>query len=88
MYMHMEIVNNSRMCGTTLKLSLSYNYLAGSLINAATFKYADSSEGFGAFLRLFVCFLCVFFCFVFLLFLLCFVFVYMFDSCFKSTYKG
>ena len=61
------------------RLSLSYTYLAGSLINAMTYRCADSPEGYGAFLRLFVCFFL--FCF--------FVFfsVYMFDSCFKSTYK-
>ena len=66
-------------------LSLSYNYLAGSLINASTYKCADSPEGYGAFLCLFVC-CCCFFC--------SFVVVvgggvvYLFDSCFKSTYKG
>ena len=45
-----------------------------------TYKCADSPEGYGAFLRLFVCSCCCF--------LLLFFFVYMFDSCFKSTYKG
>ena len=37
------------------------NYLAGSLINAATYKCADSPEGYGAFLRLFVCCCCCLF---------------------------
>ena len=64
-------------CAREQRLSVSYNYLAGSLINAMTYKCADSSEGYGAFLGLFVClFFCVFF------------FFYMFDGCFKSTYKG
>ena len=69
-------------CAHEQRLSLSYNYLAGSLINAMTYKCTDSPEGYGAFLRLFVCscFFCCCCCFVF--------FVYMFDSCFKSTYKG
>ena len=42
--------------------SLSFNYIAGSLINAMTYKCADSPEGYGTFLRLFVCvfFVCVF----------------------------
>ena len=44
------------------RLSLSYNYLAGSLINAMTYKCADSPEGYGAFLRLFVCSCCCFLC--------------------------
>ena len=64
---------------------LSYNYLTGSLINAITYKCADSPEGYGAFLRLFVRFFFVFCC---CCFLCVFFFVYMFDSCFKSTYKG
>ena len=67
-------------CAHEQRLSLFYNYLAGSLINAATYKCADSPEGYRAFLPLFVCFL--------LLFLLCFFFVYLFDSCFMSTYNG
>ena len=55
----------------------AYNYLAGSLINATTYKCADSREGYGAFLRLFVCCCCFFVVVVFALF--CF-FVYWFDS--------
>ena len=78
-----EILHSGANCAHEQRLSLSYNYLAGSLINAMTYKCADSPEGYGAFLRLFVCSCCCFFCF-----LLFFSFVYMFDSCFKSTYKG
>ena len=72
-----ENLHSGANCAHEQHLSLSYNYLAGSLINAMTYKCGDSPEGYGALLRLFVCscFLCVFF-------------VYMFDSCFKSTYKG
>ena len=76
-----ENLHSGANCAHEQHLSLSYNYLAGSLINAATYKCADSPEGFGAFLRLFV--LLLFFFFVFFC-----CFVYMFDSCFKSTYKG
>ena len=72
-----ENLHSGANCAHEQGLSLPYNYLAGSLINAATYKCADSPEGYGAILRLFVCV----FCFVF-------VFVYLFDSCFKSTYKG
>ena len=74
-----ENLHSGENCAHEQRLSLSYNYLTGSLINAATYKCADSPEGYGAFLRLFV--LLLFFC--------CFFFfIYMFDSCFKSTYKG
>ena len=49
-------------CAHEQGLSLSYNYLACSLINAVTYKCADSPEGYGAILRLFVCvFLFLFF---------------------------
>ena len=75
-----ENLHSGANCAREQRLSVSYNYLAGSLINAMTYKCADSPEGYGAFLRLFMCCCCCFF--------LCFFFVYMFDSCFKSTYKG
>ena len=57
-------------CAHEKRLSLCYNYLAGSLINAMTYKCADSPESYGAFLRLFVCSCCCF-----LLFLLFFSFI-------------
>ena len=76
-----ENLHSGANCAHEKRLSLSYNYLAGSLINAMTYKCADSPEGYGAFLRLFVCSSCCFLLFFVL-------FVYMFDSCFKSTYKG
>ena len=61
-----ENLHSGANCAHEQRLSLSYNYLAGPLINAAINKCADSPEGYGAFLLLFVC---VFFvCF----FLLCF----------------
>ena len=85
-----ENLHSGANCTHEQRLSLSYNYLAGSLINAMTYKCADSPEGYGAFLRLFVC-CCCFFVVVFCCcccFLLLLFFVYMFDSCFKSTYKG
>ena len=69
-------------CAHEQRLSLSYNYLACSLINAMTYKCADSPEGYGAFLRLFVC------CCCFLLLFFVGFFSFMFDSCFKSTFKG
>ena len=78
-----ENLHSGANCAHEQRLSLSYNYLAGSLINAMTYKCADSPEGYGAFLRLFVCSCCCFFVVVVVFFL-----VYMFDSCFKSTYKG
>ena len=40
----------------TLVQIVHMNNLAGSLINAMTYKCADSPEGYGAFLCLFVCF--------------------------------
>ena len=83
-----ENLHSGANCAHEQRLSLSYNYLAGSLINAMTYKCANSPEGYGAFLRLFVCSCSCCCCFVFFVF--CFVlffFVYMFDSCFKSTYK-
>ena len=49
-----ENLHSGTNCTHVQGLSLSYNYLAGSLINAATYKCADSPEGYGAFLRLFV----------------------------------
>ena len=76
-----ENLQSGANCAHEQHLSLSYNYLAGSLINAMTYKCADSPEGYGAFLRLFVyscCCFCCCCCFFFF-------FVYMFDSCFKST---
>ena len=77
-----ENLQSGANCAYEKGLNLSYNYLAGSLIKASTYKCADSPEGYSAFLRLFVCccFLLLLFCFVF--------FVYLFDSCVKSTYKG
>ena len=80
-----ENLHSGANCAHEQRLSLSYNYLAGSLFNAATYKCADSPEGYGAFLRLFVCCCCFL---LFLLFVCCCFFVYMFDSYFKSTYKG
>ena len=77
-----ENLQSGANCAHEQRLSLSYNYLAGSLINAMTYKCADSPEGYGAFLRLFVCSCCCFCC---CCFLCVFFFVYMFDSCFKST---
>ena len=61
-----ESLHSGANCAHEQRLSLSYNYLAGSLINALTYKCADSPEGYGAFLRLFVCSCsccCCFFCF-------------------------
>ena len=60
-----ENLQSGANCAHEQRLSLSYNYLAGSLINAMTYKCADSPEGYGAFLRLFVCSCC---CCCFLLF--------------------
>ena len=57
-----ENLHSGANCAHEQRLSLSYNYLAGSLINAMTYKCADSPEGYGAFLRLFVCSCCCFFC--------------------------
>ena len=65
-----ENLHSGANCAHEQCLSLSYNYLAGSLINAMTYKCADSPEGYGAFLR----FLCVF-----VVFCCLFFFVYMFD---------
>ena len=61
-----ENLHSGANCAHEQRLSLSYNYLAGSLINAMTYKCADSPEGYGAFLRLFVlcCFLLLFFSFI------------------------
>ena len=50
-----ENLHSGANCAHEQPFSLSYNYLAGSLINAMTYKCADSPEGYGAFLRLFVC---------------------------------
>ena len=58
-----ENLHSGANCAHEQHLSLSYNYLAGSLINAMTYKCADSPEGYGAFLRLFVCSCCCFFFF-------------------------
>ena len=62
-----ENLHSGANCAHEQGLSLFYNYLAGSLINAATYKCADSTEGYGDFLRLFVC--CCCFCFFWLLLL-------------------
>ena len=61
-----ENLHSGANCANEQRLSLSYNYLAGSLINAATYKCADSPEGYGSFLRLFVCCCCCVFFVVFL----------------------
>ena len=53
-----ENLHSGANCAHEQRLSLSYNYLAGSLINAMTYKCADSPEGYGAFLRLYVCSCC------------------------------
>ena len=66
-----ENLHSGANCAHEQRLSLSYNFLAGSLINAMTYKCVDSPEGYGAFLRLFVCCCCLFVV-VFLLFLMCF----------------
>ena len=64
-----EKLHSGANCAHEQHLSLSYNYFAGSLINAMTYRCADSPEDYGAFLRLFVCFCCCFlFCFVFFVF--------------------
>ena len=55
-----ENLHSGANCAHEQRLSLSYNYLAGSLINAMTHKCADSPEGYGAFLCLFVCSCCCF----------------------------
>ena len=55
-----ENLHSGANCAHGQGLSLSYDYLAGSLINAVTYKFADSPEGYGASLRLFVCCCCVF----------------------------
>ena len=69
-----ENLHSGANCAHVQRLSLSYNYLAGSLINAATYKCADSPEGYGAFLRLFVCFLLVFYVvFVVCFFIICLI---------------
>ena len=67
-----ENLHSGANCAHEQDLILSYNYLEGSLINAATYKCADSPEVYGAFLRLFVCCCCCFFV-VFLLFFCLFV---------------
>ena len=51
-----ENLQSGANCAYEQGLNLSYNYLAGSLINASTYKCADSPEGYRAFLRLFVFF--------------------------------
>ena len=58
-------------CAHAQGLHLSYNYLTGSLINAATYKCAKSPEGYGAFFA--------FVCVLFLLLLLLFLFVLFFS---------
>ena len=62
-----ENLHSGANCTHEQCLRLSYIYLAGSLINAATYKCADSPEGYGAFLRLFVLLLLFF-----LVFFVCF----------------
>ena len=71
-----ENLHSGANCTHEQRLSLSYNYLAGSLINAMTYKCADSPEGYGAFLRLFVCLFVFFFFFLFF-----FVFFYVVVFC-------
>ena len=56
-----ENLHSGAKCAHEQGLRLSYNYLTGSLINAATYKCADSPEGYGAILRLFVCCCCCLF---------------------------
>ena len=56
----MKICTHGANCAHEQRLSLSYKYLAGSLINAMTYKCVDSPEGYGAFVRLFVCSCCCF----------------------------
>ena len=73
-----ENLHSGANCAHEQRLSLSYNYLPGSLINAMTYKCADSPELFCVCLCVRVVVFCCCCCF----------FVYMFDSCFKSTYKG
>ena len=58
-----ENLHSGANCAHEQRLNLSYNYLAGPLINPATNKCANSPEGYGAFLRLFVCFFFFFFFF-------------------------
>ena len=50
-----ENLHSGANCAHDQRLSLSYNYLAGSLINAMTYKCADSPEGYGAAFSAFVC---------------------------------
>ena len=61
-----------------LKLVLN---MAGSLINAATYNCAHSSEGYRAILRLFVCLLVCFVVFFVIV-------VYLFDSCLSPRTKA
>ena len=63
-----ENLHSGTNCAHEQRLSLSYNYLAASLTNAMTYKCSDSPEGYGAFLRLFVCSCLVFFCLFFRLY--------------------
>ena len=63
-----ENLHSGANCAHEQRLSLSYYYLAGSLINAMTYKCADSPEGYGsfsAFVCVFVLLLLLFFFFVF-----------------------
>ena len=57
-----ENLQSGANCAHEQPLSLSYNYLTGSLINAMTYKCADSPEGYGAFLRFVVVLVVVVFC--------------------------
>ena len=66
-----ENLHSGANCAHEQRLSLSYNYLAGSLINAMTYKCAVSPEGYGAFLHLFVCSCC---CWFFFCCCCCFIF--------------
>ena len=75
-----ENLQSGANCAHEQRLSLSYNYLAGSLINAMTYKCVDSPEG----TELFCVCLCVLVV-VFVVVVVFVFFVYMFDSCFKST---
>ena len=69
-----ENLHSGANCAHEQRLSLSYNYLAGSLINAMIYKCADSPKGYGAFLRLFVC--CCFVCLLLFFVVVFFFFLY------------
>ena len=58
-----ENLHSGANCAHEQRLGLSYNYLAGSLINVMTYKCADSPEGYGAFVCVCLCVLVVVVCF-------------------------